>query len=272
MARSFRSREAHRLPRAAAAAAARFRRLLQVGAAVALALAVAPAAGAHGDPTGKSDVSSVHFLSVLTVLTPEVPGLELSVADRNDRLVLTNDTGKTVIVKGYSNEGYLRFDTRGVWVNRHSPNHWLDRLRFVPEDFKLPQAVDENLPPDWLFLTTGDTWEWHDHRINWGYTTSPAGIVKPVNGKFTIRDWGVGIIVDGAPAIINGRLDFYVNAQGTGGGGGGGLWRILAIVLPVAAVVAAGGGWLLFRRRRRLRALPERVEDAGAGPGNYATP
>lgn len=220
------------------------RAIALVGLLLVAALAVAPGAGAHG---GRS-ASSAHFLSTVLGVTPPVPGLDLSVADRDDRLVMVNRTGKTVMVRGYTYEPYLRFDTRGVWVNMHSPSRWLDAMRVVPETFRLPEEANEKLPPKWTLLTTQNTWEWHDHRIHWASTVSPEGSVQPVNGKFDLRDWEVPIVVAGAPAIIKGRLDFFVKAQGTGGDSR--LGTILAIVLPVAAVLAVGGGWLLVRRRR----------------------
>ena len=95
------------------------RRKLACGTALLVAFAGAPQAVAHDwGPTA----SSAHYLSIVKRVVPAVPGLSLAVADRDDRLVLTNGTGKTVIVKGYGYEPYLRFDGRGVWVNRRSPN------------------------------------------------------------------------------------------------------------------------------------------------------
>jgi len=218
--------------------------------AVAAACLLAPLARTHGGPNADSS----HFLSVVIGVVPPVPGLELAVAERDDRLVVTNNTGKTVIVSGYTLEPYLRFDARGVWVNRHSPSRWLDTLRYVPENYALPKEANEKLPPEWLLLTPGNTWEWHDHRIQWMGSSSPAGTVTPVNGTFDLRDWEVGIHVDGSFAIIKGRLDYFVEAQ-TGSGApsssrGSAPWTVLAIVLPLAAVLAAAGGWLLVRRRR----------------------
>lgn len=215
-----------------------------VAALLGVALALPAGALAHGGPRS----TSKRFLSVVTGIVPPVPGLDVSVADRDDRLVITNNTGKTVIVKGYENEPYLRFDARGVSVNRHSPSRWLDLDRFRKEDYVLPKEANPLLPPAWLVVSAQQTWEWHDHRIQYMGIGTPDEVLKPTNGKILVVNWEVGILVDGQFSIIHGRLDYFTGGRGPGAG------LILAIALPVGGVLAALGGWLLLRRRRLARA------------------
>ncbi len=64
------------------------------------ALSAAPAAWAHkGNANYESDLRSV---------TPQVEGLEVQILDRDDRLELRNETGKTVVIQGYNDEPYAR--------------------------------------------------------------------------------------------------------------------------------------------------------------------
>jgi hypothetical protein len=86
-------------------------------AAVLCGLAATPVAWGHGGPSP----ASAHFLSTVLGITPAVPGLSVSVADRDDRLVLTNDTGKVVVVSGYSLEPYLRFEPHARPAGRGRP-------------------------------------------------------------------------------------------------------------------------------------------------------
>lgn len=170
--------------------------------------------------------------------------------DRDDRLVLTNEAGKTMVVKGYSLEPYLRFDGRGVWMNQHSPSRWLDVERFP--DKPLPKEANAALPPVWKLVSPGRTWEWHDHRIHWLGKGTPDQAITPVNGKIEVIRWRVPLVVGETQTLVTGTLDYF--APGTGRGGGLGSGLILAIALPCAGAAAVAVGWLLLRRRRRSAA------------------
>ena len=51
--------------------------------------------------------SSYHYRTYITSITPKVPGLSVEVLEFADRLLLRNNTGKTVTVYGYSGEPYI---------------------------------------------------------------------------------------------------------------------------------------------------------------------
>ena len=142
----------------------------------------------------------------------------------------------------------------------------------------MPKEANVQAPPVWQLLSPGKTWEWHDHRIHWSGSGSPAGIVKPVDGKFEVRAWGISILVGGKPSIVEGSLVDYVQAQvGDGfrptGGSSVGVGLILAVVLPVCGALVAAAGLPAAapppaaRHRRRLTgaAAPELVRGP-AGP------
>lgn len=232
----------------------RRRAVAAVVAATVLAGAVPAAALGHGGPTSTSE----HFLSSVLAVSPPVSGLELSVADRDDRLVLTNGSSHTVVVQGYSYEPYLRFDAKGVWQNMRSPSRWLDVERRPSS--ALPAEADAKAAPEWQLVSPGRTWEWHDHRIQYMGVGSPSDTVKPVNGAIDVIDWEVPLQVDGTPTVVSGRLMWYAKANVTpaeaaGGGGGGGTSAVLiAVPAGVAAAVVAGLVLVLRRRRRSAAA------------------
>lgn len=177
-------------------------------------------------------------------------GLDVAIADRDDRLVMTNGSDRTVVVQGYSYEPYLRFDAGGVWMNMRSPSRWLDVDR-LPLG-QLPPEADAKATPEWKLVTPGRTWEWHDHRVQWMGAGSPLDTIEPVDGKIEVIQWEVPIQADGTTSIISGRLDYYVKAFGERSGGSSSL-PALAIAVPCAVVLLGLGGWLALRRRRAAR-------------------
>jgi hypothetical protein len=77
-------------------------------------LALPAAAAAHGGATTAVDYRST--------VTGEPAGVAARVVGGDDRLALTRDGAREVIVLGYDGEPYLRLDADGVWENRRSPS------------------------------------------------------------------------------------------------------------------------------------------------------
>ena len=79
----------------------RMPRFRAVVAAVALlALASASTAVAHQ--------GNANYRSLISAVTPPVPGVKLQVLNFDDRLALLNTSGKTIVIQGYNSEPYAR--------------------------------------------------------------------------------------------------------------------------------------------------------------------
>ena len=119
---------------------------------------LAPAALAHG---GNSD-----FRSEFRPLLPACPASRSQVLNYDDRLLLINRTGKTVIVQGYEGEPYARLRGNGtVEVNRRSPSHYLNEERYGGTP--VPRSAHPDTPPQWSEVSSTGRFETHDHRIHW---------------------------------------------------------------------------------------------------------
>jgi hypothetical protein len=165
-------------------------RVARLGAGVLLlaVLAVVPAGPALADPARPTDFRS----RVLTVEPPDAP-VRARVLGGDAFVELRVEPGHEVVVLGYSDEPYLRFDRDGtVWANVHSPAHYLNDDR--RGEVALPPEADHEADPEWERLTSDGTWAWHDHRVHW------------MGGPRTDREWRVDIVVDGEPAAIEGEL------------------------------------------------------------------
>lgn len=219
------------------------RRLLAVALGAAVVLPGAPAHAHEGDPDFRSDVTSV---------TPKRDGLTVEVLNRDDRLLLTNRTGETVLVEGYrAGEPYARVLPDGsVQVNRDSPAAYLNDER--DGDVPVPDGVDGRGRPRWETVSGSGRFEFHDHRMHWmGEGVPPA--VTDESRTQKVFDWEVPIRVGDRPGRITGEL--WWTPQDDDG-------PPLAALVALAVLLAGGLGAVVVVRRRRARR-----DDADAGAG-----
>jgi len=214
---------------------------LRVAAAAGLAAlcATAPAAFAHeGDPKYSSDVRRV---------APALPGLEARVLNNDDRIELIYEGDETLVVEGYRDEPYLRFDPDGrVEVNRRSPAAYLNEDRFA--QVELPARADHEAPPEWEVVARTGRYEWHDHRIHWMSEGSLPPQVKDEGERAKVFDWRIPMQAGGRPLAVTGSLTWL-------GDPGGGF--PLAAGISLAAVLAGGALLVAVVRRRRRRPAEE---------------
>lgn len=207
------------------------------------ALAVAPVAASHGGSAQRGYVSTV------ASLRPGVLGVTVGVLGGDDRLVLRNWSGKTVVVLGYDGEPYLRFSEDGVYRNARSPATYLNRVRYPSGP--LPPAADPEAPPEWVEVGDGNSFSWHDHRIHWARRTPPPGVRAQPDRIQRIFSWAVPATVGGEPFAIEGFLGYAPPAPASAPEDGGGFAPGPAAVTGLAALLALLAGLPLVLLRRR---------------------
>jgi hypothetical protein len=215
------------------------------------ALVVCPAAAAHGGGGG-----ALGFRSHVKTVTPATTGLKLTVLDYDDRLQLTNDTGKTVIVLGYENEPYLMFKDGRVYRNARSPATYLNDDRYG--QVQLPPQASAKAPPEWKELVDHPEYDWHDHRIHWMSRTLPPKVQAHKNLAQRVFDWAVPITVDGRRTMIHGSLDYTPPP--------GGKFPFLLVLPPVLIFCAAAILWTIRRSRSASDDSPPPAGRRAASP------
>ncbi len=211
-------------------------RRISGAAAVALLAFAMAATAAHAHGGGGTD-----YTSEIRAVTPVDAGLTVDVLDRDDRLALRNDSGKTVVVEGYNGEPYARVRPDGtVEVNLNSPALYLNEDRFAKVD--LPARADEDAAPEWKVVDRSGRFDWHDHRIHWMGAGRPAAVRDPQR-RTKVFDWAVPIRVGERPGEVRGALTWVGRPDES--------FPIAAAIVLLA--VAVGGVVLvvLVRRRRR---------------------
>lgn len=167
-----------------------------LAACAAMALAAPAIATAHqGNPSYLSEVRS---------LSPSLRGLSVEVLNRDDRLLLHNTSGRTVVVDGYSGEPYARVRADGtVEANTNSEAYYLNQDRFA--DAPIPAGVDPEKPPVWKAVSKTGRFEWHDHRMHYMGKGRPKQVSDPAVRQ-KVFDWKVPLVVDGRKGSIDGTL------------------------------------------------------------------
>jgi hypothetical protein len=143
---------------------------------------------------GRSNVIALDYEARLTTGDIASSGVRARILDGDRKLELTVDPSRTVIVRGYGGEPFLRFSPRGAEVNLNSPTAVANRLtprQAVP-------MMSPTAPPRWNLLTRGHRLTWHDHRLG------PRPGVGAEVGH--VADWSIPILVDGSPKRIEGGL------------------------------------------------------------------
>ncbi len=224
----------------------------------ALTGAAAPAAGAPGSRVNDQESgnpindqgSSYEYRSIITRITPRVPGLSVEVLEFADRLLLRNNTGKTVTIYGYEGEPYARVLANGTAEqNASAPATYLNTNFYA--QVSVPASASASAPARWEVIDRTSQFEWHDHRIHWMSPIPPAS-VKNKHTRALIFDWRVPISVGTERGTIEGQL-FWTPENSK---------APLAVIILGIAIVLGGLLFVLFVRRRRARAP---AESAGRG-------
>lgn len=187
--------------------AVRLVRLAFGAAAVAMLLVGVDAgpAAAHG----AGGIEPTNFETQILRVRPHVAGVRVRPVDLGDRLELTNESARDVIVLGYEGEPYLRVGPGGTFENTRSPALYLNRER---RSFgSVPVFADAEAEPVWRRIGDDPTVRWHDHRAHWMGADDPPAVRRDRDAtqlvqRFSIdlRHAGQTIAVEGAVRWIPG--------------------------------------------------------------------
>lgn len=169
-------------------------------------LLAAPAA-AHGG----GDDDATNYLSRITSVDPEVPGIEFEIIENGDRVQLTNNTEQTVIVYGYALEEpdpYLRITPTGVEENLNSQATYINRERqgdasLLPSD----RDFSEDLEPEWSRISDSNVARWHDHRVHHMGSEDPPAVREAPDERHVVNPaWVVPYSVGETDVEVTGEL------------------------------------------------------------------
>jgi hypothetical protein len=181
-------------------------------------LAFPPVSLAHGGGSQHGYVSTVERIV-------NAGGIEAQ-ASGDGHFRFTAPAGRTVVVRGYEGEPYLRFAHGTVYENERSPTAYVNR------DQAPPASAMAGAQPEWRQVATGRTHTWHDHRTHWMAANPPAAVARDQNVRHHISDWKVDGTVDGKRFEVVGSLDWAPTESGLG-------WKWLLLPLVGGAVVYA---------------------------------
>ncbi len=199
-------------------------------AAAALLLAGAPAALAHqGNP---------NYRSVVRTVSPPVKGVDVSVLNFDDRLLLHNTSGQDVTIFDYQNKPYAQVLADGtVQVNTNSQAYYLNNDR--TGEGTVPPGLGAQ--PRWKLVSRAGRFDWHDHRMHWMGTGDPPNL-KDKSKVTKIDDWTVPIQVGTAKGDVAGTLTWVGKPSDP---------LPLGAIFAFAALLIALALALWFIRRRR---------------------
>jgi hypothetical protein len=190
------------------------------------------------------------YVSNISAVVPNVLGVSVNVLGGDERLRLSNYSGKPVVILGYQGEPYLRFTASGVFANELSPASYLNRKR-KPGGLK-PGIADPKAAPRWHRIGAGASYEWYDHRIHWTKNRPPEGVRLHPDRIQRIFTWRVPGRADGRPFAITGLLGYAPPQESESSSGD---W-LEAAGLGAAGALAAGLLVVGVGTRRRRRQAP----------------
>ena len=210
----------------------------------ALVLAVLAAAVFARGAEAHFGTAKLGYRSTITAVKPHMPGLKFKVLYGDDQIFLDNRSGKTVIIKGYSGEPYLRFAPSGIFVNIRSPAGYLNQDRYAR--VQVPKSATAKAKPKWEKLANVHVWAWHDHRIHYMNPIPPPQIKAAPRKPHHVFDWKVPATENGKKFFIAGSLDYKPPPKNDFPYG---------LVISLAALVGAGMIGLFALRRVLIRSL-----------------
>jgi hypothetical protein len=214
---------------------------------VMLGLLVVAGVAALATPASAHTISGPrpsNYRTRIASVTPEIPGVRVTVVDLGSKLQLTNHTNTDVIVLGYEGEQYLKVGPSGVYENLLSPATYLNRTRNGQTTIP-PEAANAQpgAQPKWHKTSSGHTVRWHDHRAHW-MGTQPPPDVQQSPGRYHHIDERTIVMMHGTTRmLVQVSLDWVPGPSGLG-------WWPLAIAMFVIGLLAG-----LWKRGLRTMAV-----------------
>ncbi|WP_430783121.1 hypothetical protein [Actinoplanes sp. G11-F43] len=163
--------------------------------AVAILLPAGPAFAHAGDTTSVS-----HYRVAVTGLSAPLDGLSVRVVEGGARLELSNTSGRTIEILGYSGEPHLEVRPDGTWENVNSPATYVNQTR--TGGTAVPPAANPTSAPAWRRVSDDTTVRWHDQRTQWN--EAPWTGDRP----HRLREWVVPLRDQVRTFDIQGTLDY----------------------------------------------------------------
>lgn len=222
---------------------------------VSLTALVAPgwAAAEAGSDAGPD---ARYYRSSIKAIEPAAPGLDVMLHGEG-QVMVTNGTGKTVTVLGYSGEPYLRIRPTAVQENANSLSAALNKSdgRTAPPQ-KLTGA--KQLPVKWVTTARSNSVMWRDYRVRWSADTRPPIVANDPYSPHQVFEWVLQLEVDKKQTLVRGVVDWtgmpappqkthYPVAIAIG----------VAALLAVVALFALASGRRRRHERERVRREPE---------------
>ncbi|HWK27831.1 MAG TPA: hypothetical protein VNS09_14805 [Solirubrobacter sp.] len=205
-----------------------------------VACAAAVVALLLGAPVALAHQGNPHFRSVVTSVDPAVKGVEVSVLNFDDRLLLHNTSGQDITIFDYSDppKPYAQVLADGtVQVNTNSEAYYLNEDRLG--ETSVP--TDLGSEPNWKELSKSSRFEWHDHRMHWMGKGDPPQL-KDKSVRTHIDDWTIPIQIGDQKGQVAGTLTWVPLDEG--GLPLGAIFAFAALLIVLSLAV-------FFVRRRR---------------------
>jgi hypothetical protein len=204
-----------------------------------LACTVAAAALLLAAPVALAHQGNPNYRSVVKAVTPQTSGIDASIINFDDAVLVHNTSGKDVVILDYKKQPYVEMKADGtVSVNTNSEAHYLN------EDRQGESAVPKNLgtEPKWEEVSKSGRYEWHDHRMHWMGAADPTNLTDKSKETVIYPKWEIPIQVAGTAGAISGTLTWVPLEEG--GLPMGAIFGFAALIIVLAIAV------VIVRRRR----------------------
>ena len=221
--------------------------LPKVGPATAVALLVGVILGGWATPAAAHvsgmGLSAWNYQTTVNGISPPVSGLAIGVREGGNWIILTNTTGRNIIVIGYLGEPYLRVGPAGIYENANSPSLYLAQAPSNPGPSPLK---GQRLHVEWVRIGDGTSLGWHDHRIHWADPSVPPEVENaPQVAHTVIPNWRIPLIWNGRLLVVTGKVVWTPGPSPWPWFGG------IAVAIAMITVV----GWASRRSRWTVRLI-----------------
>ncbi|MDQ1357861.1 MAG: hypothetical protein QOG44_2234 [Acidimicrobiaceae bacterium] len=180
-----------------------------------------------------SGVGATNWKSVLTSVSPSVPGLTVKLVEGGSRIEVVNH-GPEILVVGYEGEPYLRVGPQGVFENLQSPATYLNCSR---AGCSFPAGINKDGPPKWKKISSGQTARWHDHRAHFMGTQLPPDVAQAPNKVHQEANWEIAMTQGSTPITVKGNYTWIPGSSPLP-------WLLVALALAaVGAALGLLGAW-----------------------------